>query len=328
MSDKPLVSIVIVSFNTCALLRACLESLQDALTGLSHEIFVVDNNSSDDSVSMLERSFPSVQVISSQANLGFAAANNRALERCDGTYVILLNSDAFLQSDSLRLAIQHMEERPRAGLGGARLIGRDQSWQPSARMFPSLLNEFLSLSGFSVLFRRSRMFGRQDRTWADPLEPARVDWVPGAFSIIRRDVLETVGYFDEAFFLYYEEVDLCRRIRSAGYEVWYWPDIVVVHYGGESSKTIQSLSLSKAGSQLTLWRMRSQLIYYRKHLGASAWAVKELERTWHSLRLLKNKGSKHPERELKSSHSRQTIALLDRAWHETQGGRLSPARPW
>jgi GT2 family glycosyltransferase len=278
---------------------------------------------------MLERELPSVQLMRSQINLGFGAANNRAFPQCSSKYVVLLNSDAFVQPGALRLAVAHMDQRSNAGLGGARLIGRDRSWQPSARMFPSIINEILSFTGLSMTYRQSPIFGRQDRTWADPLEAAQVDWVPGAFTIIRRDVLEKVGYFDEAFFLYYEEVDFCRRVKNAGYEIWYWPDILVIHYGGESSKTVQSLSISRSGAQLTLWRMRSQLLYYRKHLGAGgAWAVNELERGWHWARWLKNKTGNSSRRREKSADSRQIIALLDLAWNETRGGRTSPQRPW
>jgi GT2 family glycosyltransferase len=323
-----LVSVVIVSFNTRDLLRECLHELRTEIAAIPSEVFVVDNNSADGSADMVAKEFPEVVLIRSSINLGFAAANNRAFPSCKGKYVVLLNSDAFLRPDAMRRAIDHMDSHPAAGLGGARLIGRDGSWQPSGRMFPSVLNEFLSLSGLSSRFPKSRLFGRQDRTWADQGKPVQVDWVPGAFAIIRRDVLEQVKYFDEAFFLYHEEVDLCRRIKRAGYEVWYWPDIVVVHLGGESSKTVRSLSMSESGSQLTLWRMRSELIYYRKHLGSSAWLVKMLEEQWHRVRAWKNASSNDPVRALKARDSQKNVSLMQRAWCETQGGRLSPRRPW
>lgn len=327
-AQSPLVSVVIVSFNTCKILRECLQELQKETASIPSEVFVVDNNSSDGSAEMVAVEFSAVTLIRSTINLGFAAANNRAFPLCTGKYVVLLNSDAFLRPSALQHAVDHMESTPAAGLGGAKLVGRDGSWQPSARMFPSLLNEFLSLSGLSARFPKSRFFGRQDRTWADQTEPVQADWVPGAFAIIRRNVLEQIKYFDEAFFLYHEEVDLCRRIHQAGYEIWYWPDIVVVHLGGESSKTMRSLSMSGSGAQLTLWRMRSELIYYRKHLGYSAWLVKMLEELWHRIRAWKNAGSADPSRALKARDSQTTISLMKQAWCETQGGRFSPRRPW
>ena len=142
-------------------------------------------------------------------------------------------------------------------------------------------------------------------------------------------MLESVGFFDEAFFLYYEEVDLCRRTKAAGWKVLYWPDVVVVHLGGESSKTVKRLSMSSSGSQLTLWRMRAGLLYYRKHHGlAGAWLAKELESRWHAMRLRKNRGSEEPERRAKAEESAATVALLSRAWQETRGGLVSPPRPW
>jgi GT2 family glycosyltransferase len=191
------------------------------------------------------------------------------------------------------------------------------------------LNDFLALSGLAAKFPHSRFFGRMDRTWADPLQPAEVDWAPGAFSIVRRSVLEQVGYFDERFFLYYEEVDLCHRIRAAGHTIWYWPDVVVVHLGGESSKTMPQLALSPAGSQLTLWRMRSALLYYYKHNGAlAAWLARQLETVWHSLRLLRHVYGATTHRQTKVKESTVIRVLMQQAWRDTQGGRVSPERPW
>ena len=319
------VSVVIVSFNTRDLLRECLNSLLAECEGVSHEIFVVDNISRDGSADMVEKEFPNVRLIRSQVNLGFAAANNKAFPLAKGRYVVLLNSDAFLRPNALRKSIEYMDADPRIGLGGARLVGRDGAWQPSARLFPSLLNEVLTISGLSARFPHSRFFGRGDRTWADQNLPADVDWVPGAYSIIRASVLGQVGYFDENFFLYYEEVDLCRRIRNAGYIIRYWPDVEVIHLGGESSKTVQTLTMSKSGSQLALWRMRSEFLYYRKHHGNTAWLAKELESGWHQLRAWKNKGAAGNG---KSEESRALVSLLDRAWKETGGGTVSPPRPW
>lgn len=322
------ISVIIVSFNTRELLRACLEALERSAAGIACETIVVDNNSRDGSAEMVESQFPGVRVMRSTKNLGFAGANNLALSIARGRYLVLLNSDAFLQGDALSRALHGMEADPSVGLAGARLVGRDGSWQPSARMFPSILNDLLTLSGISGRFRSSKLFGRADMTWADPSKPMEVDWVPGAFSIIARDVLDHVGFFDENFFLYYEEVDLCYRIKRAGYRVCYWPDITVIHLGGESSKTVQHLTLSSAGSQLTLWRMRSALLFYRKHHGAKAWAARGLEVWWHSLRSQKNLLSKDPECRAKAQESKAFVELMKQAWRETRGGRLSPARPW
>jgi len=325
---SPDISVVVVSFNTRELLRGCLEALRKESEGISTEVFVVDSASRDGSADMVAAEFPEVKLIRSNVNLGFAGANNQAFPLATGRYIVLLNSDAFLKPLALRRSIDYMDADPRVGLGGARLVGGDGSWQPSCRMFPSPLNDFLALSGLAYKFPKSRFFGRQDHTWANQNVPADADWVPGAYSIIRRTVLEEVGYFDEQFFLYYEEVDLCRRIKKAGYVVRYWPDVVVVHLGGESSKTITSLTMSKSGAQLELWRMRSGFLYYRKHHGPVAWLRKHLEADWHRFRSWKNLLSPGAAQQNKVEESKLVIELLGRAWRETSGGAVSPSRPW
>jgi GT2 family glycosyltransferase len=321
------VSVVIVSFNTCAVLRDCLQSVY-AQEGVSLEVFVVDNHSNDGSCEMVAAEFPQVQLIASETNLGFAAANNVAFRRARGAYVVLLNSDAFLAKGVLRRAVDRMNAAPEVGLAGGLLVGRDGGWQPSARMFPSILNDLLCLSGLAARFPQSRFFGRVDRTWADPREEHFPDWVPGAFSILRTGVLERAGYLDERFFLYYEEVDFCRRIWAAGYRVAYWPELRVVHLGGESSRTVQRLNMSSSGAQLTLWRMRSALLYYRKHHAWQAGAAMLAETLWHRLRLWRNSGGSGSASHAKAEESRTIITLFARAWEETKGGRVCPARPW
>jgi GT2 family glycosyltransferase len=322
------VSLILVSFNTREVLRESLQSVEREKGNLRLEIFVVDNDSRDGSVAMVEEEFPHVQLIRSSVNLGFGAANNVALEIAQGRYILLLNSDAFLCPDSLRLAVEYMDADPSVGLAGGRLVGRDHALQPSARMFPSILSDFLVLTGLAHKFPKSRFFGRFDRTWADPMQDAEVDWVPGAFSIIRSEALKKVGFFDPEFFLYSEEVDLCRRIQQAGYRIMYWPKIVVIHIGGESSRQIKTLEMSSAGAQLIRWRMRSTLLYYRKHHGAGAWMAKMLELALYRLTALRNSLSSDPLRKERVSRNRNLAKLMHQAWQDTQGGRNSPPRPW
>ena len=176
------VSIVVVSFNTCDVLRECLLSVYREAGSMRVQVIVVDNASIDGSAEMIEREFPEVELIRNKINLGFGPANNLGFKSVRGHYVVLLNSDAFLTEGSLRRSVEHMDENPRAGLGGGRLIGRDGSWQPSARMFPTVLIDLIVHSGLAARFPRSRFFGRADRTWADEMEAAEVDWVPGAYS--------------------------------------------------------------------------------------------------------------------------------------------------
>ena len=321
-------SVVIVSFNTRDSLRESLQSVDREVKDLRSEIFVVDNGSVDGSPEMVEREFPHVRLIRSAENLGFGAANNLAIQASRGRYVVLLNSDAFLCPRSLEAAVRNMERSPQVALAGGQLIGRDLSWQPSARMFPSVITDTFVITGLAAKFPKSRIFGRSDRTWADPAQPSEVDWVPGAFSIIRAEVLHEIGLFDPRFFLYSEEVDLCRRIKKAGHQVWYWPEISVIHIGGDSSRRIDGTDISSAGRQIVRWRMRSALLYYRKHHGAMVWLAKWLELAMCGLSTLRNQFREEPRRTLKREANRNLAACMQSAWKETQGGRVSPPRPW
>jgi len=149
------VSVVIVSFNTRELLRECLHTVYQQ-EGVSIEVLVVDNASSDGSAQMVREEFPQVGLTISDVNLGFAGANNVAFAQARGRYVVLLNSDAFLRPGTLHQAVEQMDGEPEVGLCGGLLVGRDESWQPSARLFPSLLNDLLSLSGLAHRFPKSR----------------------------------------------------------------------------------------------------------------------------------------------------------------------------
>jgi len=330
------VSVIVVSFNTSDLLRQCIQSIltecEGLPEGLTAEILVVDNRSTDGSPEMVEREFNArnapVRLLRSEVNLGFAAANNLAMEAARGRYLVLLNSDAWLHPGALRLAIQHMDSDSTAGVGGARLVGPQGQWQPSARAFPTLWHVFVVLSGLASRFPRSRIFGAFDRTWASPDLPAEVDWVPGAFSIMRREALAQIGLFDPQFFLYCEEVDLCRRIKAKGFRVLYWPDVVVTHIGGESGRQLTTLKFSNTESQVVLWRMRATLLYFRKHHGFRVWGIRRLEDAMHTLRWLRNRNSKDPARRHRGEEAKLFLGLMREAWEETNGGRVSPPRPW
>jgi GT2 family glycosyltransferase len=323
------ISVLIVSFNTREVLRECLQSVMRESSLLRTQIIVVDNNSGDGSQRMVEQEFPEALLIRSAVNLGFGGANNLGFQSARGRYLVLLNSDAFLTGGSLLRSVQHMDETPCCGLGGGRLVGRDGSWQPSARKFPSLLDDLIVRSGLAARYPQSRFFGRFDRTWANVMEPAEVDWVPGAYSIIRSSVLGVTDLFDPRFFLYYEEVDLCKRIKQQGYSVCYWPDVCVTHIGGESSRQVSSLEMSRAGSQLTLWRMRSTFLYYRKHYGLfKASAAMILERAWYWQRFLRMRLSRDPNRRASAASEKRLASILYQAWRETRGGKLSPVQPW
>jgi GT2 family glycosyltransferase len=322
------VSVVIVSFNTRAVLRECLQSVDREVGRLLVQVIVVDNASTDGSAEMVEQEFPGVLLIRSPVNLGFGRANNLGFEAAQGRFIVLLNSDAFLTEGALARSVAHMVADPHVGLCGGRLVGRDGAWQPSARMFPNLVNDLIVLSGLAARYPQSRFFGRPDRTWADEKEAAEVDWVPGAYSMVRAEALAAAGPFDPRFFLYFEEVDLCLRIRQKGYSIWYWPDIVVIHLGGESSRQIRSLELSPTGAQLVLWSLRSKFLFYRKHYGLRAFLAVLLEQVWYGLQYLRRCFSRDPHRRARARADRRMVSMMRQAWRETRGGRLSPSQPW
>ena len=330
------VSIIVVSFNTRELLRDCLTSLREECgrlpEGVTAEILVVDNASRDDSADMVAAEFSGsgvpIRLIRSDVNLGFGVANNRAIEAATGRYLVLLNSDAFFYSGSLACAIAHMETDGGAGVGGARLVGIDGSWQPAARMFPTIRRDAFVLTGLAARYPKSPFFSAAERTWADPADVAEVDWVTGAFMILRRAALAKAGLFDPAFFLYCEEVDLCRRVKAAGFRVQYWPDIVVMHMHGESSRQVDAHVFSEGEAQIVLWHLRSMLIYYRKHHGAKVWLARRLEESFYSLRFLRNRISSLPARLERAREAAIHLRLLRQAWKETRGGRVSPPAPW
>jgi GT2 family glycosyltransferase len=191
-----------------------------------------------------------------------------------------------------------------------------------------VLDDAIVLSGLAARFPLSKFFGRFDRTWADQSVPAIVDWVPGAFSILRPAALQRVGLFDTNFFLYYEEVDLCRRMKKAGIPVWYWPDIVVIHIGGESSRQLKTMEFSSRAAQVVLWRMRSTLLYYRKHHGWRVHLARAMEKLLYRAIVLRNNFSREPYRQDRGRQHRAMMRLMDQAWRETDGGRISPPRPW
>ena len=168
-SKRPIVlSIVIVSFNTKDILQECLQKALKACTKLDSEIIVIDNASRDGSADMVAERFPTVKLIRNEINAGFGAANNIGFKMAQGRYLVLLNSDAFIEPDTFEKIIPRMEANQQIGLAGVRQVGRTGSWQPSARLFPSVLNDLMRISGVADKYSKSPFFGRADRSWADP----------------------------------------------------------------------------------------------------------------------------------------------------------------
>jgi len=259
----PLLTTLLVSFNTRGLLAPCLDALAAARAPLGDSpVIVVDNASSDGSAEYLEQHYPDVRLIRSGKNLGFGRANNLGLPEVRSKYLLLLNTDAFVEPDALTKTLAFMESTPDCGILGVRLVGRDGDLQPSCRYFPTPYNTFLARTGLARWLPAARMI--DDMDWAHD-EVRECDWVPGCFYLIRRELLDRVGLFDPRYFLYYEEVDHCFAAKAAKFKVMYYPHVSVVHIGGESAKSLGAISTS--GRQLSVLQIESAQIYFRKNHG-------------------------------------------------------------
>lgn len=259
----PLLTTLLVSFNTRNLLGPCLDALALARAPLGESpVIVVDNASADGSAEYLEQHHPEVELIRSSKNLGFGRANNIGLPHVRSKYLLLLNTDAFVPADSLTKTLAFMEATPDCGILGVRLVGRDGDLQPSCRFFPTPYNTFLARSGLTRWLPATRMI--DDMDWAHD-EVRECDWVPGCFYLIRTSLLSRIGLFDPRYFLYYEEVDHCFAAKAARFKVMYYPHTSVVHIGGESAKSLGALSAG--GRQVEVLQIESAQIYFRKQFG-------------------------------------------------------------
>jgi len=234
------VSVVIVNYNVRDFLVQAIRSIEQASSRLSSEIWVVDNNSVDDSVETVRQEFPDVHLIANTDNAGFGVANNQAIRQCRGDYVLILNPDTIVQEDTLETMVAFMEERPDCGALGCRILNPDGSFAPeSRRAFPTPDIAFWRMTGLGKLFPRSRRFGGYNMTYLPIDEAAEVDALSGSCMLVRREALigpRGAGLFDEDFFMYGEDLDLCFRIQQAGWSIWYTPDTCIIHYKGESTK--------------------------------------------------------------------------------------------
>ena len=231
------VSVIIVNHNVKYFAEQCLRSVEAATGSLSVEVFLVDNGSTDGSVEYLKPRFPDVEFIEPGENLGFGKGNNLALKRAQGRFLLILNPDTLLGEDSLEKLIDYLDVHPEVGAAGPKILTREGCFDvTSKRGFPTPWVAFCRLSGLSRLFPRSKVFGRYDLLYLSPDEHAEVDSLDGACMMIRKEAYRKVGGFDEDFFMYGEDLDLCYRINQAGYRIHYAPVTKIVHFKGESSR--------------------------------------------------------------------------------------------
>lgn len=265
------VAIVIVSWNVREYLADCLRSVCNDLvrSQIRGETWVVDNASTDGTVELLQDLYPQVQVIANDNNVGFAAANNQgmaAAAEAKPRYYFLLNPDTFVRPGAIGELVACLDNRPNAGIAGARLIYGDGRFQHSAFYFPGLGQLMFDLMPMPSRLYESRLNGRYARRRYQPRRnPFKVDHPLGATMMVRADVAESTHGFDESFHMYCEEIDWSWRVREAGWDIYSVPSAEVIHYSGESTSQVP------AASVVNLWRSRAQL--YQKHHGRFRYAL-------------------------------------------------------
>ena len=230
-------SIIIVNYNVKEFLQNLLHSIEKASSNISHEIIIVDNSSDDGSVELIREKFPSVKLIANTENLGFGKANNQALKIAVGKYLLIINPDAIVSENTFDKMIRFFEDNPEAGLAGCKILNPDGTLQLACRRsFPGPWTSFCKVTGLSNLFPKSKLFARYNLTYLDEDQTYEVDAISGSFMMMRKETYDKVGGFDEEFFMYGEDLDLCYRIQQAGFKVFYVHTTQIIHYKGESTK--------------------------------------------------------------------------------------------
>jgi N-acetylglucosaminyl-diphospho-decaprenol L-rhamnosyltransferase len=237
-----ILSVVIVSYNVKFFLEQCLSSLKKAVEGNAFpdgetEVFIVDNASTDGSLDFLVPLYPAFHFIQNKENAGFAKANNQVLSNCRGEFILFLNPDTILAEDSLESCISFFRSKPDAGALGVRMVdGAGNFLKESKRGFPSSRASFFKMSGLHRLFPHSKLFSSYYMGHLDEQVPQAVDILSGAFLMVKKNILDQTGGFDEQFFMYAEDIDLSYRIRQTGHLNYYLPLTSIIHFKGESTK--------------------------------------------------------------------------------------------
>jgi N-acetylglucosaminyl-diphospho-decaprenol L-rhamnosyltransferase len=246
-------AVIVVSANSAHWLRPCLRTVFDRAGAVGLDVVVADNESTDGTRELVEREFPQARVVACQ-NLGFGYGNNRALMTCDARYVLFLNPDTEILDGTLSETIAALDERPEIGLVGVRQVTSDGRLYPTIRWFPNAIRALGDAVGLERAPFRARWMGERElrsHLYADERDS---DWTSGSFMLARREALEAAGFFDERFFLYSEETDLCYRIKQAGWEIRHLPSMTILHHA------------DKEGSpKMEAQNAYSRLQYARKH---------------------------------------------------------------
>ncbi len=250
-------SVVVLNWNAGEDLRRCLQSLTPLPSEIEMEVMVVDNASSDLSRAMVAKEFPSVRLMVNKTNLGFCAGNNAALPYVNGRWVLFLNPDTIVHSDAPAVMVQYGDARPDVGIIGPKLINPDDSLQYSCRHFPDLAAGFFRKTPLGRLFPKNRYAANYIMSDWDHCSAREVDWLSGAALMVRRCLLDEIGAFDEDYYMFCEDVDLCYRVWKSGWKVVYLPEAVITHRIGRSTDQVPVRS--------TYLFHRSMYLFYRKH---------------------------------------------------------------
>jgi GT2 family glycosyltransferase len=248
-----------VNFNTGIFLRDCCQALSAMSDTAGLEIIVVDNASTDTSISAAQQAMPGIRLISNSLNRGFAQAANQGMAIARGGYIVLLNPDAIIREDALLSMARFMDRHPEAGMSGCTLLNPDGTLQYSAHPFPRFSDIFFDRTHLSLLFPHNRLFGRYQMSYWAHDACREVDWVSGACCMVRRKAVDEVGLLDERFFMYGEDIDWCRRFKRAKWKVFYVPEAVVIHTKGVSSP--------EQGGKASLQSWVSLVIFWEKYHG-------------------------------------------------------------
>jgi GT2 family glycosyltransferase len=254
-------SIIIVNYNVCHFLEQVLQTINKAIKDLDIEIIVVDNNSVDGSVEMVKAKFPYVALIENKTNLGFSKANNQAIVKARGEYILLLNPDTIVEEDTLFKCCKFLDEHPDAGGLGVKMFDGKGNFLPeSKRGLPSPTVAFYKMSGLSALFPKSKIFGKYHLGYLDKDEVNEVEILSGACMFLRKSVLDKIGLLDEDYFMYGEDIDLSYRITKAGYKNYYFPEARIIHYKGESTR--------RTSVSYVFIFYRAMIIFAKKHFSS------------------------------------------------------------
>lgn len=260
-----MISIIIVTFNSEEFIKECIDSIYNQTKRSEFEILLIDNNSSDNTIKIVYKEFPDVRIIRNTKNTGFASANNKGIKRAYGDYLLFLNPDTYLVNDALSVMKEFLQKNRMSGCAGARLEYYNDKFQLSCRKFPNVINVFFGRkSVFRHFFPRNPISRDYMMENLDYSKIQEVDWVMGAAMMIKMDVLKEIGLFDERYFLFVEDTDLCYRMRREGYLIHYLPEAIIKHYHGGSVR--KKFNVSQMYHNLSMYKFFKKYNFKNKPL--------------------------------------------------------------